>query len=311
VNQAPRSAPSLEGLRRLLYEPPSPETWAALCALVEGWREEALWPLAADYAAQHLEGWPDALREAPHAWWRAARAGAPPRGWPLARAVRLGAATQRDADALLAAIENNHLRNIAHWKIVDRGGEVLGALCGAEGALAPRALELERAQGGFLEEASRRARWWGGVEALIQRPGGGLGSWSQGWGPPLPPGLRSLALCGEGRYGVEVVGALLQRSPPPTLASLSLVGVGLTAREVAVLGLAPWRGQLRALDLSENGLDEEAGRALALLGGASGLSRVRLWGHRLSAEGRARLRVALPGVSLEFERFSDGERATY
>jgi hypothetical protein len=311
VNQAPRSAPSLEGLRRLLYEPPSPETWAALCALVEGWREEALWPLAADYAAQHLEGWPDALREAPHAWWRAARAGSPPRGWPLARAMRLGAATRGEADALRAAIEGSHLQKITHWKIVERSGELLEALCGAQGSLAPRALELERAQGAFLEGASRGARWWGEVEVLVQRPGGGLGSWSQGWGPPLPPGLRSLALYGAGQHGSAVVDALLQRSLPGTLSSLSLVGVGVTAREVAALALAPWRGQLRALDLSENGLEEEAARALALLGGEWGLSRVRLWGHRLSAEGRARLRSALPGVSLEFERISDGERVTY
>lgn len=80
----------LSTLRGLLYEPPSASAWGQLCALFDAWTDDlALREIALDYAQQHLDAWPDKLRDAPPAWSRAVLTQDPPPAWRLVRQLSL------------------------------------------------------------------------------------------------------------------------------------------------------------------------------------------------------------------------------
>lgn len=85
-------------LRDIFSQAPSQAHWNRLCMhLGTG----AVEPWALDYARQHLEGWPDALREAPEHWVQALLAGAELAAWPLVRGLVCRDATAAQARKLL------------------------------------------------------------------------------------------------------------------------------------------------------------------------------------------------------------------
>lgn len=61
---------SFSKLRQLLSLPPSSRNWLKLCQFLDEWPEGAELELALDYADEHLEGWPIALRQPQHTWYR-------------------------------------------------------------------------------------------------------------------------------------------------------------------------------------------------------------------------------------------------
>ncbi len=69
-------------LRGLLFEPPSPQGWDALCALFDRLPAEHV-DMALLYAQPHLERWPQSMRIPPLRWRRAHQRDHLPAGWPL------------------------------------------------------------------------------------------------------------------------------------------------------------------------------------------------------------------------------------
>lgn len=103
----------------------------------------------------------------------------------------------------------------------------------------------------------------------------------------LPTGLHTLRLS-QAWLG-ERGGACLAQRPFHRLATLDLVGCGLSDAGVAGLLEAPWLHTLRELDLSLNAIGPGGAQHLASCAGLSGLEVLRLDDNRLYEEGARRL----------------------
>jgi hypothetical protein len=228
----------LSTLRGLLYEPPSAESWGQLCRLFDAWTDDlALREIALDYAQQHLDAWPDKLREAPPAWSRAVLDEAPPPAWRLVRHVSLTSygigpnSVQRLAE--LPSMERVVQLNLANCNGKD------DALCAL--AASPYVGQLRALDMGVNKITDR------GLVALADSPLLGL--------------LQTLDLT----YNqITHVGAeALAKSPRArALRSLKLWHNNLGSQGALAVAESPYLTLLEELDLGSNNLEDAGARAL-------------------------------------------------
>ena len=158
--------PQLTELRALLHLEPDKGTWTRLCDLLSGW--EASPQLALDYAAPHLEAWPDALRVLPRAWLAALLFGQRTPLAALARVVHEKEVFDATVPMLVAAPE---LSELVHLRVGGAGLQNDGAkaLAAAEW---PKLRELSITSAGLRITGARalaKAPFMAGLRTLLLR----------------------------------------------------------------------------------------------------------------------------------------------
>jgi len=259
-----RTSARLAELRELLYGTPRAVTWHALCELFNDWPDAEDLGLGLDYAAKHLERWPDEVRRAPWHWNQTLLSERPDPRLRLCRHVELE--PQRmlverrfeqleatwslfgltgltlvgfDVDVERSCLQQLRLPGVRHLALprhFHAGLSVVRAALGSPcfGALSSLDLRFSEAGPALIDE-------------LRHAPTAGT--------------LESLALDGS-NVGSAVVG-LATRGELSGLTTLGLEGLRLGSDVLTRLLGAPGLQRLRSLRLSHNGFPEEvAGQLL-------------------------------------------------
>ena len=107
----------LEALRDLLHGPQGRWSWRAATRLLGQWPPEEDQQLGLDYAAQHLDAWPDHLRDAPDLWSRFGTLH--PTGLRLARHLTIGPRDLIQPDTLDLLVEHGAFADLTALTFTD------------------------------------------------------------------------------------------------------------------------------------------------------------------------------------------------
>ena len=304
------TANTLQDLRALIYDPPTPQLWARLIGLVEGEPDESLREIAVQYVTPFLEEWPALLRLAPRLWWEAKLRGEPVLCWAWVRGVDVSSASAgaaRDAlahplmeglDALAARSGLSGARLTALLKeartddlrAVDLSGNALGS-AGAIRELQRRLprVELLKLRDNGLSD---------GRVFDIDAPFAALRTLDLSENPITADTLRGLwfthalerlhtlriddagidEVVAEGFSDIAAPGL-------PGLRHLALAGNALSGGGLWELAESPLLGSLDTLDLSRNGLFWRDLRGLTRAVRSMGLDALILDGNTIEDEG--------------------------
>lgn len=315
-------------LRSLLAQPPDPERWSALCALLERWPDGALEEQALPYAQSHLERWPELLRAAPWSWVQRAILGAAPPCFAIIRALDLRGHHLRDdqmarlaVSPLLEPVRQLYLSGVkcgpAWLQMLVRGRlRRLDALYLDRCGIGDRGLEVLTGWEGLasVRELGVEQCWITreGAAALAAHAPEQLHTLDLGGNPidvpaleilvrsPLRRQLQELSLdwC-HGRRAL--IGALTSEPDWPALRVLDLEGLELQAPQLERLAAWPGLANVRWLKLGWSNPGAAGLLALATSPHAAALRVLDLRRVMLPAPARAMLAAQLPQVRISYE----------
>lgn len=294
-----QSSPHFGELRSILQEPPSPQSWAKLCLVIERFGPGELERVALPYACAHLTRWPITMRALPHRWLVLLLSGRSVPWMPLVRHLDMSssallhdvacAALMRQPaleylDSLcIKSVErvsfrgvqlllsSPHLHNLGALKLSGLGlyDQTLEAILSQLRAVALRRLDL-----------SQNSLTLRGLEGLLHTPG-----------------LQKLSALNLSDNPLGDIGAkLLGRAKVwAELSELSLDRIGLSEQGARALAGAPWLPQLKHLSLRQNPIYHVGAHAIFSCKAMTSLESLDLSGCRVGLQGvRSLVRSAPP-----------------
>lgn len=243
---------SARSARDIAAQSPGRETWRRLIAALDELPADAVQEALPDLG-ESLASWPDRIRVRPRRWGIDVRSSGaqlretPHAGWPLGRALHLGAIANAEIATALAAWP--HLAGVSVLTLEgSRPGEALADLLSADNLAGLHTLGL------------RRAGLWDAGSAWL--------------GSPALEGLRRLDLAGA-ELPDEALEAL-GRTPLPRLDRLHLGNAKRPRRPLVQLFRdADWP-RLRRLNLHGSRFDEKLALAIARNASLAGIERLTI-----------------------------------